>query len=334
MPTTRAQVERLLAKLEAPVREALLRAVQTAQGRINLRAVERAVVSGDMEEMLRALGVQPSMYAAVTEEIRRAYMLSGIFILTQDLPKRLLFDFDINNPRAESWLRNRSSQLITGNLIPEQRGAIQEMLRAGMARGQNPRTTALDIVGRATGRGQRRVGGVIGLTQQQGQYVANAADDLLQLNPRYFDRVLRDKRFDAMVRESFANGTPLPKATRDRIVARYSAKMLKHRGDTIARTETLAALNAASDEALRQVVENGLTPKDAIVRIWRHSFAPNEREGHLRMNGQRRGLDEPFTNPLTGAVLQHPGAGPASEVINCRCRIEHEIDFLAVERAA
>lgn len=341
MPVSRSQMERLLRTLEAPVRREIERAVRQSQGRINLKVLEAGIRAGDLEMVMRGAGIREGMWSQVTEAIRKAYMEAGIFTLASDLPKRLAFDFNINNPRAESWLRTRSSQLITGNIIPEQRGAIQEILRAGMMRGDNPRTTALDIVGRTSkfdvsdlSRPFKRQGGVIGLTTQQAEFVTNAADDLLNMNPRYFDRKLRDKRFDKIVRQSFEDGKPLPKATRDRIVARYEAKMLKHRADTIARTETLAAVNEARDEALRQILDEGLAPRNAVTRIWRHSFGPNARDGHVMMNQQRRGIDEAFTNPLTGAVLIHPGAGPASEVINCRCYLEHDIDFVAVELAA
>jgi hypothetical protein len=203
-----------------------------------------------------------------------------------------------------------------------------------MIQGYNPRRTALDIVGRMGG-GGRRTGGVLGLNEQQAKYAVNMADDLETLNwTRYKNRKLRDRRFDKLVKRSMDAGKPLSQVKRDQIVGRYKDRMLKHRGDTIGRTETLRAVNEASDEALRQIVDEGLAPRNAATRIWRHSFAGNERQGHLLMNSQRRGIDELFNNPITGAYLRHPGAGPASEVINCRCYLEHKIDFAAVELAA
>lgn len=337
MTTSRSEFERLLLRLEAPVRRAFERVIEQAQKRVNYAAAVRAVRAGDIDALMQAAGIREGMWGVVTEQIRTAFMEAGIFTLNKDLPKRLFLDFNINNPRAESWLRMKSSQLITGNLMPEQRGAIQEILRAGMARGDNPQTTALDIVGRATGRGQTREGGVLGLTRKQAQYVSNAYDDLIDLNPRYFERRLRDKRFDSIIRESFRNGKPLPKGTRDKIISRYEAKMLKHRGDNIARTETLGAMNEAADEALRQIIDEGLAPSSAAKRIWRHGRrSKQERPGHVLMSEERqtRMVNEPFVNPLTGAVLAHPGAGPASEVINCTCYLEHDIDFVAVEVAA
>ncbi len=336
MAVSRAQMNDLLRRLEGPVRDAFARAIRTARGRANIAAIVRAIEIGDIgNALMLSAGIREGMWSSLTESIRAAYATTGAFIIAADLPKRFAMEFDISNPRAESWLRNNSAQLVTGNLMPEQRAAIQEALVNGMVKGQNPRTTALDIVGRMSSTG-RRSGGVLGLTEQQVKFAVNMADDLENLNwQRYKKRVLRDKRFDSIVKRSVKTGKPLPKATRDKIVGRYKDRMLKHRGDTIARTETLQALNAASDEALRQIIDEGLVPKDAVIRIWRHSFGADERPGHLKMNGQERGIDELFLNPTTKISLKYPGgADLASEDVNCRCYLEHKIDFIAVELAA
>ena len=325
----------LLRTLEGPVRDAFLSAVLKAKTRAQLNALIEAIETGDIDRVMLASGLREGMYSPLTESIRNAYLESGIFILSVDLPKRLSMEFDINNPRAETWLRNNSSQLITGHLMPEQRAAIQVMLQDGMIKGKNPRTTALDIVGRMSRATGRRSGGVIGLTSQQATYVTNMADDLADLNSeRYFKRRLRDRRYDGMVRQSMESGNPLPAAKRQQIVNHYEDRMLKHRGDNIARTETLQSLNEASDEAMRQVVDEGLAPRNSVIKIWRHSRGANEREGHLMMVGQRRLLDDYFVNPITGVPLKYPGAGPASEVVNCRCWVEHQVDFSLVELAA
>ena len=337
MAISRSKMRLLLARLERPVQRAFAIAVQNAKSRAQINALVAAIEVGNIDAIMLAAGVRDGMWSGVTESIRGAYAENGAIVLATDLPKRFAMEFDINNPRAESWLRINSSQLITGNLMPEQESAIQIMLRDGMIKGKGPRTTALDIVGRMGGGGRGRGGGVIGLNEQQAKYVVNMADDLEQLNwQRYKSRKLRDRRYDKMVKRSFDAGKPLPEKARMKIVSRYSDRMLKHRGDTIGRTETLRAINEASDEALRQVVDEGLAPRNAVIRIWRHSFSRNEREGHLFMNAQERGLDEFFMNPLSGAMLKYPGdpMGGAGETINCRCMIEHKIDFVAVGLAA
>lgn len=335
MALTRSQMNALLREYEKLTSKTYLTSVQRAKLRANIKALAQAIETGDIDRIMLASGIREGMYSSFTESIRNAYLESGIFILAADIPKRFAMEFDINNPRAESWLRNNSSQLITGRLMPEQREAIQVMLRDGMIKGKNPRSVALDIVGRMSQVTGRRSGGVIGLTSQQATYVTNMADDLADLNSeRYFNRKLRDRRFDNIVQQSMDSGKPLPAAKRQQIVNHYEDRMLKHRGDNIGRTEVLKSLNEASDEAMRQVVEEGLAPRQAVTKIWRHSFGANEREGHIMMDGQRRKLDEYFVNPITGVPLPYPGAGPASEIINCRCWVEHQVDFVAVELAA
>jgi hypothetical protein len=338
MALSRKQLNDLLRRLEGPLRRDFAVAIQSARGRAKITALVRAIELGqDLDSIMLAAGVREGMWSTLTESIRNVYAVSGKARVEGEVPKTFGMEFDINNPRAQEWLTKNSSGLIWGKAVggglrPEQRAAVQTMLTNGMLKGNNPRTTALDIVGRIDKTG-KRTGGILGLTENQAQWVINMGEDLQDLNwSRYKSRVLRDKRWDKVVKKSMQEGRVLPQAQRNKIVQSYENRMTKYRGDTIARTETLQSLNAASDEALRQVVDEGLAPQNAVTRIWRHSFAGNERPGHLAMSGQPRGIEEPFTNPITGALLQHPGAGEASEVINCRCFVEHKIDFVAVER--
>jgi hypothetical protein len=333
MPVTRSQANALLRRLEGPVRSSFDRIIAASRGRVKVGALVQAIEAGDIDAIMLSAGIRDGMWSTLTEQLRTSFLEAGVFALTNTVPAKFGAEFNINNPRAEAWLAKKSSQLITGYLKPEQRAAIQEILQYGMSKGKNPRTVALDIVGRVGVTG-RRSGGVIGLTKQQAQYVTNMMHDLEGLDPRYFNRKLRDRRFDKMVKRAIDTDTPISAKQRAHIVERYEAKMLKHRGDTIARTETLRSVNEASDEAMRQVVDDGLAPSNAITKVWRHSFSANEREGHVMMDGQRRMMDEDFNNPITGATLPYPGSGPGSETINCRCYIEHQVDFAAVERAA
>jgi hypothetical protein len=137
-----------------------------------------------------------------------------------------------------------------------------------------------------------------------------------------------------MVRRAIESGTPLDEATINRLVGRYEDRLLDLRGQTVGRTEALASLNEASDEALRQAVDEGLAPPDAVKRIWDATGDLRTRPDHVAADGQPRGLDEPFI--VGGMSMMHPGdpAGGAANVINCRCIVRHEIDFVKVEQAA
>lgn len=333
MTASRSQLLRLMDKLEAPVLREFRLAIEQIRSRSQLARLITAIDNNDLEAAFRAAGMRDGQWSGVTETLRGAYVEGGIFSMAADVPKRFGATFNISNPRAEEWLRRSSSRFVT-QMNADQRDAIQQILQAGMIDGRNPRSTALNIIGRVSKQTGRRTGGVLGLNAPQTEYVINARRQLENLDPAYFNRVRRDARYDTMVRNAINSGTPLNRDQVNLITGRYEDRLLQTRGETVARTETLEALNEASDEALRQVVDEGLAPPEAVTRIWQHSFSLNERPGHLAMNGQERGINEPFNNPDTGAILMHPGDGPASEVINCRCIVSHRINFSAAEQAA
>ena len=243
--------------------------------------------------------------------------------------------FDGRNPRAEEWLRQTSSRLVT-EIIEDQRQALRGVLRDGMQEGRNPRTVALEIVGRVNRATGKREGGLLGLTSGQMEWVQNARADLSSGDParlrNYLGRKARDARFDRTVRKGIDAGK-IAAADVTRIVEAYERKLLKYRGDTIGRTEALRSINASKHEGLLQVVENGKVRADQITRVWDSSGADGRtRDTHLAMEGQKVALNEPFVTP-TGFRLMYPGdtslGAPASETIQCRCVTQVRIDFLA-----
>jgi len=167
--------------------------------------------------------------------------------------------------------------------------------------------------------------------------VLNAREELENLDSNYFTRKRRDRRFDSIVRKAIDADKPMSAADINRITGRYSDRLLELRGTTIGRTEALSSMNEASDEALRQVVQQGLAPPEAVLRIWDAAGDSKTRASHVAMDMQERGLDETFTAG-SGASLMHPGdsshGAGAGEIINCRCIVTHKIDFIAVELAA
>jgi hypothetical protein len=235
--------------------------------------------------------------------------------------------FDGRNPRAERYLAERSSGLIV-EILEDTRDGVRAWVANSMVDGRNPRSTALDIVGRVNRATGRREGGIVGLTSQQMGYVANMRADLAdpERMAGYFDRARRDKRFDGLVRRAMRDGKPLAQADIDRIAARYSDRLLALRGETIARTETIRGLNASRDEALRQLVDTGAVRRQDVRKIWRSTGDGRTRDTHMAMEGESVGIDEAFSNGL-----MYPGdpSGPAEETINCRCWLDQRIDFLA-----
>jgi hypothetical protein len=149
----------------------------------------------------------------------------------------------------------------------------------------------------------------------------------------YFTRTLRDKRFDGIVRRAIADGRPVAQVDIDRMAARYSDRLLALRGETIARTETLKALNAGRQEALDQLIENPNNDVRAedVVRAWDSTGDGRTRETHAAADGQVAAQGVPFT--VGGYSMMYPGdtslGAPAGETVNCRCYSDVRIDFFA-----
>ena len=206
------------------------------------------------------------------------------------------------------------------------------MIEGGIEAGRGPRQTALDIVGRVNKATGKREGGIVGLNAPQAKAWLKAGDELDNLDPAYFERKLRDKRFDPMVKRAIAEGKPLSKADRERVLNRYQDRLLKHRGDTIARTETIASLNAGRDQGIQQLIDAGNITEDQVVKVWEAGRDGRTRESHMLMHQQRKRLSEPFVTP-TGYKLMYPGdaelGAPGSEIISCRCIVRFDIDFYA-----
>lgn len=327
MPATARQLQQFLASLEPGLAKAFNDAVESIRARSNIGALESAIQALDYEAAFYAAGIRDYSWVYLTEGVRDAYLTAGAFTVAAYVPARFGLDFNINNPRAQQWLATYSSEKIVVEFDRGQRAAIRQIIANGFDLGDNPRTTALDIVGRVSKQTGRRSGGVIGLHEQFSDAVINARKDLRELNPNYFNRVRRDKRFDKAVRESFASGKPLSKEMIERISNSYENSLLKLRADNIARTESLSAMNAAADEALQQTVDEGLAEADAIEKIWDSSGDARTREDHRRANGQTVKLGELFV--VGGYPMKHPGDtnAPASQTVNCRCIVRHKIDF-------
>ncbi len=88
------------------------------------------------------------------------------------------------------------------------------------------------------------------------------------------------------------------------------------RARTIARTETLGAVNAGQTVAVRQLGADAPRFKE-----WLATADSRTRDTHWVADGQRVRLDERFV--VGGASLDYPGdpSGPAREVVNCRCTV-------------
>ncbi|HWV44127.1 phage minor head protein [Pseudorhodoplanes sp.] len=327
--------DQLIDQWDATLRKAFLDSVYRLRDQAQLDAISRALERGDVNGALRAVGLDPASFRAWDKTFEAAFeaggtaTVSALPVLRDAAGYRLVVQFNIRNPQAEAWLRNHSSTLVR-EILDDQRDMIRTHLANGMARGVNPRTSALDLVGRIGATG-RREGGVIGLTSSQAEWVRRYEAELASDAPgAALARELRDRRFDAAVRRAADAGEPVPASIRAKMVTAYRNRALRFRAEALARTEAMAALHTAQDEAINQAVSAGAIDQTAVTFAWRTARDKRVRDSHKAMEGQTRPMGVPFRSG-SGAMLRYPGdpSAPASERINCRCWREPVVDFLA-----
>lgn len=349
MARNRQTLDDLIDLFTPAIRDAFLEALRGVVDEVLIGEVIAAIENGDPTAAFEALGFSQAALRPITAAIERAFETGGV-LTGETFPKylrtptgRAIFRFDVRNSRAEAWLRDHSSQLVT-RLSDEARSVVRTTLERGMLEGRNPRVVANDIVGVRTTRvdpatGEKtytRVGGAVGLTTNQEKWVASARRRLLDLDDAYFGMELRDKRFDSVVRRAIADGRPLPADTVEKLTTAYKVKALKYRGDNIARTEAMQALNRSEWEATMQAVDIGALRRQDVTRHWDSASDTRVRWSHKAMDTKYKaegvGIDEPFVSP-SGAQMMHPGdtslGAGADEVAMCRCRVRMKVDFLA-----
>lgn len=323
------RLKALLGQYDKEIQEAFLRAVRSRSGSINIRELENAIEARDLNRVINIAGLTRADLFPVDQAIVGAYVSGGQTVAASAPAFAVAFGFDGRADRATRWAQSHVGGLVT-SIVNDQLDMLRDTISRQVLEGVNPRNAALQIAGRVTPDG--RQGGYIGLSNPQVQYLANARRELTELDARYFTRELRDRRFDPLVRKAIADGKPLAQADIDRVTGRYSDRMLKHRADTIARTESITALRAGRREGIEQGIEQGAIAQERVKRVWSATLDPRTRDDHASMNGQEvEGMDAPFTLP-DGSQMLYPGdtslGASAGQVINCRCFDEYVVDWL------
>jgi hypothetical protein len=244
--------------------------------------------------------------------------------------------FDQVNYQAIAMMQRNRLELIR-EFTSEQRRATSLALVSGVEAGTNPRAAA------------RNFRDSIGLTTNQWGHVASyrAALGRVGLEAGYglteadlrragigsptsdvLNRKLRDGRFDRTILAAARKKQPLGAEKIDQMVARYTARYVKHRAEVIGRTEAMRAVNQANEEAYRQAIERGDIRPEQLRREWRTRLDGRERRTHRYLNGIVNGWGEPWITE--NGAIKYPGDpdAPAVETIQCRCALLTRIQQL------
>lgn len=326
----------LLAEFEPLIQQAFLDAIDDLRSGVAIMALIEHLERKDVQGALDALHLDKAVYSRIDEAIRATFAGGGratvdaMPTLRDPNGAKAVIRFDAQAFRAVEWARQHA---LAPRMVEIDKEAARILIVDGIAKGRGARRTALDLAGRINRATGRRSGGAIGLSVPQVEHVVSMRERLSSGDPSEMRKVLemgrRDARFDRTIAKAIEAGVPVPAEAIDRMTARYSDRLLELRGRTIARTEGMAAFNAAAVEAYEQAIEKGAVNEADLEKTWRASMR-NTRHTHVALNGQKVGFRAEFVSP-SGARLKfpHDPDAPPAERVNCQCRMEITIDFLA-----
>lgn len=335
--------DELLQQYDPRVAAAFRAAIENIKSHAILKTIVERLERGDIAGAVSAVQFESEAFAELELALSEAFNAGGVNMV-QSLPAvvapdgtRVLWHFGVRNLEAERLLREQLVNLVT-NITADQQQALRMGFEGGLAKGQNPTRTALDVVGRVNRITGRREGGYIGLTSRQVEFIDRAKANLLAGDVEgmraYLDLKTRDKRFDRTVAKAIREGRPVDADMVRKIVMRLSDKNLLLRGETIGLEETRTALLTARDNAIRQQIGAGKITEQEVLKIWKHSGSEHPRMQHVEMaaryKAQGISLQQPFV-ASDGTLLMYPHAPgvPARHRIGCKCRVEYDIDYIA-----
>lgn len=330
----------LLDRYGRAVADAFFAAIDKIKKGASIQRITAAIEAGDIELALDELDIDPADFNDMLDRMRDAQTEGGK-AQADALPKRnpegtaLTIRYDGRAYGAEAWTRDHSSRFIT-RTTTDIRAAARASLADNLSLGRNPRASALDLVGRLNRVTGKREGGIIGLSGPQEEAARKARAELASDDPallnNYLTRKRRDRRFDRTITKAIREGSAPPKEIAAKALTAYERRLLQLRGETIARVETMTALQKGKRQAFEQAIAAGKVNEADIRKAWRSAGDLRVRHTHVMLNGDSAAFNEPFRS-ASGALMQHPmdtsmGAG-LDEIAGCRCDCEYRIDFLA-----
>jgi hypothetical protein len=146
-------------------------------------------------------------------------------------------------------------------------------------------------------------------------YLNEAGNRLVRIPDEVYALIVAE--IEAGVREG--KGIPEVTAEVERILTSTGSERWPNRARTVARTETIGAVNAGVFRAAVLDAQDRGDP--APFKVWLSTDDQRTRPTHVRADKQRTLLTSPFD--VGGAALMFPGdpRGPAQEVIQCRCSL-------------
>jgi hypothetical protein len=242
--------------------------------------VERTIAALKLEQLANlATAVEPILRSTWERGLAVALAAPGVKAappgvlvgIDADLLLRLATNEGLNIERID-WARRQAGELIQG-VSMETRYAVRRIIEAAVARGTAPRETG------------KLLEAIVGLTNRDAQAVARYQATLVEAGTR--------------------------PATVDRLVDRYGTRLLKHRAQMIARTETIRAANEGRRAVWSRNVQEGTILPERWEREWVAIVPSDGRTCPYceEQDGQRAPIDGTYPDG---------SAGPPGHPL-CRC---------------
>lgn len=359
-PSDKEIIAGLVAEFEPKLKQAFLEAIADLRNSVVLETIVERLERNDIPGAIAALNIEPEAFSRVELAILEAYNSGGI-ATTGNMPKvrdpegRVIsLRWGVRNLPAEQAMRAHAADMVSG-VTANMKEGLREVLTEGLARGQNPRATARDVVGRRSRASNTRVGGYLGLTQRQMQTVdwvkqalldndveglkryLGMTNDMIGMPRRELLRALkdrglkqRDRRFDGSIIDAIEGKSKIGKEGAVKVYTQYAERALDYRGRVVSRHETMVALSKSRHDAFQQQIDAGKIDQQDVTMTWKHTPREHPRMQHIAMAGQNVAFGEAFIAPdETRIRYPHDPDAPAYHTISCMCRVEYSIDFTA-----
>lgn len=304
----------LNAKYDRILREALDDLWVQLQGSVNMAAIERLLIQGDLQgvfDMLRV--VEPALFYVLQPVIEDALLESGRRV-AEILPAGAVVSpviVSLTDPRAAAYVQRYVADRVV-EISTETVEAVRQAVLFGVNTGRPPAAVARDFKS------------TIGLNTKQELAVRNFRTALETDPAKAMGYELRDKRYDGLLEAD----KPLNAKQIDAMVTRYSSGQLRYRTEVIARTESMTAISVGQEEAIRQGVNSGAIQtvnRDGreLRGFWVATHDGRTRHAHLAipgMNPKGVPVGVAFKTPLGPMMMPRDPDGTAANTIQCRCR--------------
>lgn len=311
-------------RIRRRIREAFGRSVEELREQFSLNEIADMIENqgiGAITAVVTAEGVRQAMQPVGAEfqdgiiaaGRERAEQISG----EVEGPRGVIqFAFDPGAQETADRLREGRLRLIR-EISDDQERVARAAVADSLERGENPRVAA------------RVMRDSIGLTERQHRAVQNYRRMLEEGESGALDRELRDRRFDPSVRRAVSGERALSQDQIDRMTDRYRQRMVRHRAEVIARTESLRALSEGREAARQQMIDDGVLDPSQVRRFWINAGDSRVRENHTIIpitNSEGVGANEPFSAPLGPLRFPRDPRGLAAQTVQCRCAVSERID--------